>query len=231
VKILPEYELTNPLKQRTQTLTGVTGRPLAECSRWPQWVYELYDPNLLMDRIKVYLKTWQFNDYSSPAPLKPCEFSYWVASNLPMDDSQRCQLLTINSSVQRLRFELSLLQKYSYLCCSECKTKICEKEDVIVMSVNGPQGTYVNPSGCVHELMTVSKTMNIVLIGRSSAEFSWFPGYAWTICRCARCNGHMGWKFSCVDKKLRPEWFWGLCRSSLEPGLKIDDEISWKPVL
>ncbi|CAG2122987.1 unnamed protein product [Medioppia subpectinata] len=79
--------------------------------------------------------------------------------------------------------------------------------------------------------MTVSKTMNIVLIGRSSAEFSWFPGYAWTICRCARCNGHMGWKFSCVDKKLRPEWFWGLCRSSLEPGLKIDDEISWKPVL
>ncbi|XP_054164156.1 protein cereblon-like [Oppia nitens] len=228
VKILPEYELTNPLRIKNQSPNGPT---LAMCSRWPKWVYELYDANLLMDKIKVYLKNWSFNGGQSQAPLKPCEFSYWIAANLPLDDQQRCQLLNIDSSIQRLRFELSLLQKYSYLCCSECKTKICEKDDVIVMSSNGPQGTYVNSHGAVHEMMTVSKASNLSLYGRPSTESSWFPGYAWTICRCSRCHSHMGWRFTCVDKNSRPDTFWGLCRASLEPGLKIDDELPWKPVL
>ena len=180
MKILPEYELTSPLRSWAHSHTEQT---MAQCSQWPKWVYQMYDPNLLMDRIKIHLKNWcSYSDesgrlHTSQAPLKPCEFSYWVAANLPLDDNQRCQLLTINSSIQRLRWELSLLEKYSYLCCAECKAKICHKDDVIVMSSSGPQGTYVNPHGCVHEMITLGKTTNIDLVGRPSTDFSWFPGY------------------------------------------------------
>jgi cereblon len=139
-----------------------------------------------MDKIKIHLKNWcSVNStdttlYPSQAPSKPSEFSYWVAANLPLDDSQRCQLLAINCPIQRLRWELSLLQKYSYLCCADCKAKICHKDDIIVMSIHGPQGTYVNSAGYVHEMISVRKTSNIALVGRASTEFSWFPGYAFT---------------------------------------------------
>lgn len=39
------------------------------------------------------------------------DFSFWVASNMPLDDLQRIGLLKIDSPVQRLRKELELLQK------------------------------------------------------------------------------------------------------------------------
>ncbi|RWS01038.1 protein cereblon-like protein [Dinothrombium tinctorium] len=165
------------------------------------------------------------------APSKPTEFSYWVAKNLPLDDSQRLELLSLNCPIQRLRWELSILQKYLYLCCCNCKTKICHRENVFSMSVHGPQDTYVNSAGYVHETLTVYKAESLSLMGRSSTEQTWFPGYAWTICRCSECGNHMGWKFTATNKKLKPESFWGICRSSIEPGFNIDSDPSWKPII
>ena len=45
------------------------------------------------------------------------------------------------------------------------------------MSSEGPQGAYVNPGGYVHETLTLYKTKNLNLVGESSTQYSWFPGY------------------------------------------------------
>lgn len=161
----------------------------------------------------------------STVPTTSSEFSYWVAGNLPLDDDHMLEFLTLVCPVQRLRWLLSILQKYLHICCAGCKTKICKKEDVFSMSMQGPQGAYVNPAGYVHETITVYRAESLALHDRASTEFSWFPGYAWTICHCSHCHAHIGWKFTATkDKSLQPEFFWGLTRSSIELGFKSDSD-------
>ncbi len=131
------------------------------------------------------------------------------------------------------------MQRCTVLCCKDCGTLIAKKEDVFSMAVEGPLGAFVNPHGHVHETLTVYKAQNVHLRGRSSTEHSWFPGYAWTIIECRSCHAHMGWKFTVAkkSKKLKPEKFWGLCRSSLLPGLhnegsSEDEHVEgWRPSL
>jgi hypothetical protein len=36
----------------------------------------------------------------------------------------------------------------------------------------------------------------MALEGAASAEYSWFPGYAWTIALCAACAVHLGWRYA-----------------------------------
>ena len=48
---------------------------------------------------------------------------------------------------------------------------------MLVMSSEGPLGAYVNPNGCVHEIMTLYKANGLALIGPPVSEYSWFPGY------------------------------------------------------
>ena len=45
----------------------------------------------------------------------------------------------------------------------------------------------MNPGGHVHDTLTLSRASNLRLVGRSSTEYSWFPGYAWTIIECLGC--------------------------------------------
>lgn len=48
--------------------------------------------------------------------------------------------------------------------------------------------------------------------------------YAWSIVECSYCHSHMGWLFTANDRHLQPASFWGLCRRSLKPRLKANDE-------
>lgn len=48
--------------------------------------------------------------------------------------------------------------------------------------------------------------------------------YAWIIAQCRHCSNHMGWKFVATDKKLKPEKFWGLCRSSVLTTSQNEDQ-------
>ena len=58
---------------------------------------------------------------------------------------------------------------------------IAKKSDVFSLSYDGPMGTYVNPHGVVHETLTVYKAKNLHCYGRPDTEFSWFPGYVFTM--------------------------------------------------
>ncbi|XP_053206899.1 protein cereblon-like [Panonychus citri] len=146
----------------------------------------------------------------------PYKYSYWVAANLPLPDDQRVELLKIPTTIGRLRYEYDLLQKCLFLCCIQCGSKICSREDIFSMSVEGPLQNYVNSNGHVHETLTVHRVSGLALVGRSSTQQSWFPGYSWTICECSNCGHHIGWKFMSV-KSTRPEYFWGISRASIVP--------------
>lgn len=82
------------------------------------------------------------------------------------------------------------------------------------MSKDGVQSNYCNPGGHVYETVTVSKAKNFHLIGVPSKQFSWFPGYAWTIMQCKMCNRHLGWQFTA--KNLVPSCFYGLAKSGFD---------------
>lgn len=66
----------------------------------------------------------------SYAPSNPLEFSYWVLANLPLEDHQRLILLSLNSPIQRLRWQSSFFEKYLSLSCIRCNCLICNCEGV-----------------------------------------------------------------------------------------------------
>ncbi|XP_064632798.1 protein cereblon-like isoform X2 [Lineus longissimus] len=200
----------------------------ADVTWWPPWVYRQYDVIYLMESMKNELTSWNDTIQGDRMPQDPVEFSFWVAGNLPLDDSMKLRLLQIDNAVQRLRCELSIMQKCTKLCCRECGHHIANKNDVFTLSLEGPMGTFVNPGGYVHETLTVFKAQGLTFIGRPSTEHSWFPGYAWTILQCRHCASHMGWKFTAHKKKLKPDKFFGLTRTAIIPGLD-NQEHEWMP--
>jgi len=138
-----------------------------------------------------------------------------LAQNVTTDDHHRAKLLKMDSPVQRLQYELDLLSKASkVIICENCQSTIAESADMFSMSVEGPQGTYVNSHGYIHETLTVHKIKDLVLKGRSSTEQCWFPGYAWTVAECRRCLSHIGWRYKAIGR-LQPQKFWGLARQSI----------------
>lgn len=42
----------------------------------------------------------------------------------------------------------------------------------------------------------------LISVGDPTAEFSWFPGYLWTIATCKICGDHLGWIFHTDDKQI-----------------------------
>ncbi|KAG1686115.1 Protein cereblon [Nymphon striatum] len=132
---------------------------------------------ILLKRIKQELLGWTNSVNIKSMPEDPMRFSYWVASNLPLDDSLKVMLLTRDSLVQRLRCEMSILENYRMLYCKECHSPTTRKEDLFSLSLVGPQGTYVNPGGYVHETITVFRVENVESVTRPSNEHSWFPGF------------------------------------------------------
>ncbi|KAF4527052.1 hypothetical protein B566_EDAN001602 [Ephemera danica] len=224
-KILPY--LPNECRSRCHSrIPNAQKRSLhhAALTPWPSWVYQQYDETLLVKKMKKEMNAMcnapSRSSKESGAvqsllvtPDCPVALSFWVAQSLPLVDIQRVSLLQINSSIQRLRWELSFLSQCRWLCCQVCGSQLASTEDTFCMSVEGPQGTYVNPSGFVHETMTVKKAKNVVMIGGASGDYSWFPGYSWTIAQCSSCNTHVGWLFT--STKLSPPMFFGLSRSAI----------------
>ena len=112
------------------------------------------------------------------------------------------------------------------LCCQNCGETLAQQSDIFSMSREGPQGSYVNPGGQVHETLTLYKVKNVMYIGQPSTEYSWFPGYAWQICRCIHCDSHLGWRFTAsASEKMHPNKFYGISRGSIRPKLEMEDSV------
>ena len=205
-------------RRRPRAVSGCVLSPL------PPWVWPLYSPASLVGRVREQLsKLSSLSPNMSGVPSHPTELSWWVTSNLPLPDSLRTRMLGLNSPVQRLRLALSFLSQCRVLACRNCGKQLGEQASIFSMSKEGPQGAFVNPHGHLHETLTLYKAKNLRLVGRPSSEYSWFPGYAWTITECLGCWSHVGWKFTATSSRLTPAKFYGFSRKNIEAKVDIPD--------
>jgi len=86
------------------------------------------------------------------------------------------------------------LEGVDYLC-KFCRRKITTASEKIV--VNG-QHTHMcaNPYGLLFEVGCFARASGCLTTGVPTLEFTWFPGYAWSIALCANCANHMGWHYT-----------------------------------
>ena len=211
----------------------------AGTAHWPPWCFKLFDASSLAKRARArFLVLTGAGQCSSggggglsrgqeiggAGPQNPVDFSYWLSWNMMVSAGQRQRFLECSSTVERLRLQLDILRRMGFMSCGRCQLRICHHEQLFHMSAEGPVSAFVNPGGVVHETATFYKATNLALVGSKSEEHSWFPGYAWTIAVCARCRGHIGWRFTAVHSDSVPRHFWGLSRATLRPVMAVEDD-------
>jgi hypothetical protein len=90
------------------------------------------------------------------------------------------------------------------LACALCKSRITDGAARIEIG-----GRHVhsceNPHGYCYRVGCFASAGGLVATGEPTAEYTWFPGYAWQVQNCARCRHHLGWRYSSADGG-----FWGL---------------------
>uniref|UniRef100_A0A5B7BA39 Protein cereblon n=1 Tax=Davidia involucrata TaxID=16924 RepID=A0A5B7BA39_DAVIN len=187
---------------------------------WPFWVYRMYDAYCLAQRVADMWKQIVGAPSMDGFVNKPALLSFYIGSKIPVSESTRQELLEIDGISYRLRREIELLESFDRVRCKKCQTVIGRRSDMLVMSSEGPLGAYVNPGGYVHEVMTLHEANGLALIGNAIKEYSWFPGYAWTIAECAACESQMGWLFTATNKKLKPKSFWGIRSSQVADDMR-----------
>ncbi|CAM6036740.1 unnamed protein product [Sphagnum compactum] len=187
----------------------------AQRTAWPHWVYRQYDAFDLARRAADMLRQMAELPRMEGMVRAPTLLSYYIASNMPLQDATRQELLEVEGTVHRLRREIELLESMDQLQCKGCLALIARRSDMLVMSADGPISAYVNAHGYVHETLTLSKVRGLRLTGEPQTANSWFPGYAWVLAACSTCTEHMGWRFTAVSKETRPRAFWGIRRSQL----------------
>ncbi|VDK49406.1 unnamed protein product [Anisakis simplex] len=170
----------------------------------------------LVDRlIKWLLVFHQLDKVNTVLAQGRTAFSYWVAANLPIDMETRLELLDEECTDRRLARECVLIKRIDTIVCKACGQPLTKISNMINVSTEGNSALYVNPGGYVHDLFTVSEVHSTLARGRASSEYSWFPGYKWTIHECSHCSMHVGWRFT--SSTLTPASFFGLTRSSIRP--------------
>ncbi|XP_013870065.1 protein cereblon homolog [Austrofundulus limnaeus] len=55
-----------------------------------------------------------------------------------------------------------------------------------------------NPHGHRFEVVTFRKA-DVTKHWPADRDFSWFPGFSWTVATCPRCQTHLGWAFQPSD--------------------------------
>lgn len=79
------------------------------------------------------------------------------------------------------------------------------RNDTVVGERRVPVQRFENPQGYQFEVMTFRKA-DVVKHWPADKHFTWYPGYAWTVATCPRCNAHLGGLgiiyFDCVSHPL-----------------------------
>ena len=97
----------------------------------------------------------------------------------------------------------------NYLC-KFCRRRITSSSEQI--AVNGQHAHIcANPYGLLFEVGCFARAVGCQTTGNPTTEFTWFPGYAWSIALCASCANHLGWHYTGKP----PSEFYGLILSHL----------------
>ena len=72
-------------------------------------------------------------------------------------------------------FQLAFKDRVLVCCC--CEVQIGNQSDIFPMSKEGPQNTFCNSNGFIHDTITLYQATNLKLSRvPPSSEYSWFPG-------------------------------------------------------
>ncbi|XP_058119897.1 protein cereblon isoform X2 [Anopheles coustani] len=232
VRILPEIVLPDPListcsnamvryahSSRKDRLASFK-RLLTQSTVWPQFVYDQYGTEEVLKKVERYLSSLKITS----VPTDPVKLSFWLARNIPLTEENRKTIFGTDSVLRRMLIINKTLDHMRCYICKRCENEVASYSDIFAMSKQGVQTSYCNPSGYVHDTLTVHKTKedSTITVGPPSAEFSWFPGYSWQIIVCVNCRQHLGWKFVATKKNFLPKSFYGLSGTSITVKLHGD---------
>jgi len=210
---------------RTDSLPPVLNRSTLSSLHMPDFVAKSHNAQLLAAQVSAeagkLLNPFRATDVSVECPNDPrtneevARFSYFLLKNLPLNFDMAIRLFESDVVERLLHIKKELEAKKELLSCILCSKQITRTESVLQMSMEGTCTTRMNPAGVLHQLLTVAEARNIHVETEPSEEFSYFPGFGWSIIKCSRCGNHLGWQFTRVDESIQPNIFFGLLRSSL----------------
>jgi hypothetical protein len=100
----------------------------------------------------------------------------------------------------------------SAILCATCGQTITrERERIRILEAH--EHRFMNPVGSLFHIGCFAHAEGCLPIGAASADYPWFPGFAWRIALCARCGEHLGWLFEAGDRS-----FFGLRLDRLRAG-------------
>lgn len=95
--------------------------------------------------------------------------------------------------------------------CAECRAEITRPQWAI--AVDGEhERAFFNPSGRVFRVLCFGAAPGVMDATSPSEDFTWFPGYAWSIALCRNCGVHLGWRYQGASD---PRIFFGLIKPML----------------
>lgn len=94
--------------------------------------------------------------------------------------------------------------------CARCDHALT-RDDARVARGGAHRHTRLNPFGFVHDFGCFAPAEGCVVVGPSTEEHTWFPGYAWTMAHCGGCGAHVGWRYDGGGG----DGFWGLLTEML----------------
>lgn len=186
---------------------------------WACWVYRAADVRPAVSVLREH-----FAVLGLRPPRDDASLSCWAAGNLALTRREQLELFSLDTRL-RLRREARLAARQAeraVLACTGCRREVARLADTLPMSSEGLACNYANLGGYVHEVLTVRQAAGGLPMGFRSQEFSWFPGYSWTVLTCDQCRTHIGWRFDADRRSLRPQYFYGLCRKYVQPVMHPD---------
>ncbi len=78
--------------------------------------------------------------------------------------------------------------------CAACDASITSVRYRIAMN-GAHEHRFMNPAGLLFHIGCFSEAIGCAVVGPSSNEYPWFPGYAWRFALCGQCRCHLGWHF------------------------------------
>lgn len=100
-----------------------------------------------------------------------------------------------------------------FFICVYCSNIITSPEHITEIS-GSHHHKFINPSGIAFHIRSFSQARGCLSSGEPTREFTWFPGYSWSIVYCSQCFTHMGWLyesgassfFGIISEKITENW-------------------------
>lgn len=79
--------------------------------------------------------------------------------------------------------------------CRLCNNIITKPSNILDVEGNHIH-TFSNPEGVVYRIGCFKEAVGCIPVSEPTYDFTWFPGYRWSVVVCANCLNHLGWHYS-----------------------------------